>query len=59
MRISKTMPRYDQITAPMSRLAVWRSTSSRPPVASTPLAMNTTVSVFATVQMKNASSHQP
>ena len=47
------------MTAPISRLAVWRSTSSRPPVASTPSAMNTTVSVLATVQTKNASSHQP
>jgi len=47
------------MTAPMSRLAVSRSTSRVPPVASTPLAMKTMVSVLATVQMKNASSHQP
>jgi hypothetical protein len=43
----------------MSRIVVWRSTSSCPPVASTPSAMNTIVSVFATVQTKKASSHQP
>jgi hypothetical protein len=43
----------------MSRLAAWRSTSSCPPVASTPLAMKTIVRVLATVHAKNASSHQP
>jgi hypothetical protein len=43
----------------MSRLAVSRSTLSCPPPASTPFAMKTIVSVLATVQMKNASSHQP
>jgi len=42
----------------MSRTVVVRSTSIRPPVASTPSAMKTMVSVFATVQRKNASSHQ-
>jgi hypothetical protein len=47
------------MTAPMSRIVVWRSTSSSPPVASTPSAMNTMVSVLATVHTKNASSHQP
>jgi hypothetical protein len=47
------------MTAPISRLAVSRSTSSVPPDASTPLAMKTTVSVLATVQRKNASSQNP
>ena len=47
------------MTAPISRIVVWRSTSSVPPAASTPSAMNTIVSVLATVQMKKASSHQP
>jgi hypothetical protein len=47
------------MTAPMSRLAAWRSTSSWPPVASTPSAMKTTVSVLATVHAKNASSQKP
>jgi hypothetical protein len=46
------------MTAPIRRTAVVRSTSIRPPAASTPSAMNTIVSVFATVQRKNASSHQ-
>ena len=31
VRISKMIPRYDQITAPISRIVVWRSTSSVPP----------------------------
>jgi hypothetical protein len=34
------------------------STSTFAPVASTPFAMKTIVSVFATVQAKKASSHQ-
>ena len=59
VRISNRIPRYDQITAPISRLDAWRSTSSCPPVASTPRAMNTIVSVLATVQAKNASSQKP
>ena len=46
-------------TAPMSRLAAWRSTSRCPPVASTPLAMKTMVSVLATVHAKKASSQKP
>jgi hypothetical protein len=42
----------------MSRLVATRFTSSWPPVASMPLAMKTMVSVFATVQMNHAKSHQ-
>ena len=56
---SKMMPRYDQITAPISSVVVARLTSIWPPAASMPFAMKTIVSVFATVQKKNASSHQP
>jgi hypothetical protein len=37
---------------------VTRLTSMLPPVASMPLAMKTIVSVFATVQRKNAKSHR-
>jgi hypothetical protein len=51
------IPRYAQITAPISSTVVSRLTSTRAPVASTPFAMNTIVSVFATVQKKNVSSH--
>ena len=47
------------MTAPIRRIVVWRSTSSRPPLASTPSAMKTTVSVLAIVQTKKATSHQP
>jgi hypothetical protein len=46
------------MTAPISRTAVVRSTSMRPPEASTPSAMKTIVSVLATVQRKKATSHQ-
>ena len=46
------------MTAPISSVVVARLTSMCPPVASMPLAMKTIVSVFATVQRKNASSHQ-
>ena len=46
------------MTAPIRSEVVTRSTLRWPPVGLTPLAMNTTVSVFATVQKKNASSHQ-
>jgi hypothetical protein len=46
------------MTAPMSRIVVVRSTLIEPPAASIPFAMKTIVSVFATVQMKNAISHQ-
>ena len=55
---SKMIPRYAQTTAPMSSVVVTRSTSTCPPVASIPSAMKTIVSVFATVQRKNARSHQ-
>ena len=48
VRISKTIPRWAQMTAPIGRLAVSRSTSSVPPLAWTPFAMNTIVSVLAT-----------
>ena len=46
------------MTAPISSTVVSSFTSIVPPAASTPLAMKTIVSVFATVQTKNASSHQ-
>ena len=55
---SKMIPRYAQTTAPIRSVVVARPTSMWPPPASMPLAMNTTVSVFATVQRKNARSHQ-
>ena len=42
----------------MSRLVATRFTSSVPPCASMPFAMKTIVSVFATVQMNQAKSHQ-
>jgi hypothetical protein len=58
VRNSKMIPRYAQMTAPMRRIVVWRSTFSCPPVASTPSAMKTIVSVFATVHAKKARSHQ-
>ncbi len=58
IRNSKSTPRYAQTTAPMSRLVATRLTSSSPPVASMPFAMKTIVSVFATVQMNQAKSHQ-
>src|SRR6478752_616184 len=47
--ISKIRPRYDQITAPIRSTMVVRFTSRWPPPASMPFAMNTIVSVFATV----------
>ena len=53
---SKMIPRYAQTTAPMSSVVVARSTSISPPLASMPSAMKTIVSVFATVQTKNARS---
>jgi hypothetical protein len=56
--ISKIRPRYDQITAPISSTTVTRFTFRWPPPASMPLAMNTIVSVFATVYRNHASSHQ-
>ena len=56
VRNSKMIPRYAQTTAPISRVEVARSTSIWPPVASIPSAMKTIVSVFATVQTKNATS---
>ena len=46
------------MTAPTSRIVVTRSTSIFPPTAGMPFAMKTIVSVFATVQRKNAMSHQ-
>ena len=58
VRISKMIPRYAQTTAPIRSTVVAGSTSIWPPAASIPLAMKTIVSVFATVQTKNASSHQ-
>ena len=57
VRISKTIPRYAQTTAPISSTVVTSLTSIWPPAASMPFAMKTIVSVFATVQTKNASSH--
>ena len=56
MRAATGVLRY-QTTAPTSRIVVTRSTSIVPPPASMPFAMKTIVSVFATVQTKNASSH--
>ena len=58
VRNSKMIPRYAQMTAPIRSCVVVRSTSIEPPVASMPFAMKTIVSVFATVQTKNARSHQ-
>ncbi len=58
MRNMKRIPRYAQTTAPMSRVVMVSLTSSEPPVASMPFAMNTIVSVFATVQANHARSHQ-
>jgi hypothetical protein len=57
VRISKTTPRYDQMTAPIRSVVVARLTSILPPAASTPFAMKTIVSVFASDQTKKASSH--
>ena len=57
IRSSKTIPRYDHMTAPISRIVVSRSMSTFPPSATTPSAMKTIVSVFAAVQKKNAISH--
>jgi len=56
---SNTSPRKDQITAPISSVVVARLTSIWPPAALIPFAMKTIVSVFASDQKKNASSHQP
>ena len=56
VRNSKMIPRYAQTTAPIRSVAVARSTSIEPPLASMPSAMNTIVSVLATVQTKNAMS---
>ena len=56
VRISNRIPRYDQMTAPISSTVVVRLTSSVPPDASTPLAMKTIVSVFATVQTNQVTS---
>ena len=59
VRISKIIAdRYAQMTAPIRSTVVCRSTSICPPAASIPSAMKTIVSVFATVQTKNAISHQ-
>ena len=58
VRNSKMIPRYAQTTAPISSDFVACSTSSEPPVASMPSAMKTIVSVFATVQTKNATSQR-
>ena len=58
MRNSKRIPRYAQTTAPMSSVVIVSLTSSEPPVASMPFAMKTIVSVFATVQRNQATSHQ-
>jgi hypothetical protein len=54
VRISKTIPRKDQITAPISSFVVssFRASSER----FTPLEMKTIDSVFAIVQTKNAIS---
>ena len=57
VRNSKMIPRYAQMTAPISSEVVASFTSSVAPVASNPLAMKTIVRVFATVQTKNATSH--
>ena len=57
VRISKMIPRYAQMTAPISS-SCRELDVDLPPAASTPFAMNTIVSVFATVQTKNAISHQ-
>jgi hypothetical protein len=46
------------MTAPIRSEVVARSTSSVAPVASNPFAMKTIVSVFATVQRKNATSQR-
>ncbi len=58
VRNSKMIPRYAQTTAPISSDVVACSTSIWPPVASMPSAMKTIVSVFATVQTKNARSQR-
>ena len=58
IRNPKRMPRYAQTTAPMSRYVMYSLTSNSTPLDSTPFAMNTMVSVFATVQMNHATSHQ-
>jgi hypothetical protein len=50
------IPRYAHTTAPIRSVVVARSTSIVPPLASNPFAMKTIVSVFATVQTKNAMS---
>ena len=56
VRISKMIPRYAQITPPIRRIVA----SSFSAAGDTPdaLEMKTIVSVFATVQRKNATSHQ-
>ena len=58
MRNSKRIPRYAQTTAPIAASSSSRLTSISPPVASIPFAMKTIVSVFATVQTNQATSHQ-
>ncbi len=55
--ISKMIPRYAQTTAPISSTVVRWFTSAGVRLGM-PLEMKTIVSVFATVQMKNATSHQ-
>ena len=47
--ISKSRPRYDQTTAPIRRTMVSSLMCAGTPCCSTPLAMKTMVSVFATV----------
>ena len=58
IRNSKMIPRYAQTTAPIRSVRHRPSTSIGPPVASMPSAMKTIVSVFATVQTKNATSQK-
>ena len=58
VRNSKMIPRYAQMTAPIRSEVVARLTSITAPDASNPFAMKTIVSVFATVQRKNATSQR-
>ena len=54
--ISNRIPRYDQMTAPISSTVVSSVTFRWPPDASMPLAMKTIVRVFATVQTNQVTS---
>ena len=55
VRISKMIPRYAQMTAPISSTVVRRSSCAGGSPAA--FEMKTIESVFAIVQTKNASSH--